>query len=144
LKLLSVMSKRVRGSLTTAVVLAVAGAVAMVGLVWVSIWATAELRAYVDGWAPLLIGLLLFTPLIAVVLARTLKAPPAPLPSAPSPSEPAFISSAEPDIGAAAKAFVQRSPLTALALGALTGLLLARSSGALSRLLDALDDTQSH
>jgi hypothetical protein len=28
-----------------------------------------------------------------------------------------------------------------LALGALTGLLLARSSGALSQLLDALDDT---
>jgi hypothetical protein len=135
------MSKRVRSSLTTAVVLAVAGAVAMVGLVWVSIWATGELRAYVDDWAPLLIGLLLFTPLIAIVLMRALKAPPAPLPTLPPQPETAFISNQTPDIGAAAKAFVQRSPLTALALGALTGLLLARSSGALSQLLDALDDT---
>ena len=139
------MSQRVRSSLTTIIVMLVAGALALTGLVWISIWAVAELRVPVDGWAPLLVGLLLFIPLVAIALARALRTPapplPPPAPRAPPEAEAApLMLEATPDIAAAAKAFVQRSPLTALALGAIAGLMLSRSSGVVSRLLDALDE----
>ena len=70
------MSQRVRSSLTTAVVWLLVGALAMTGLVWISIWAVAELRIHVGAWAPLLIGLLLFVPLVIVALMQALRAPP--------------------------------------------------------------------
>ncbi len=136
------MSQRVRSSLTTAAVFLVAASLAMVGLVWITIWATAELRVHVGDWAPLLIGLLLFVPLVVVAIWQSLRATPAP--PAPEPVAAAtrpFLGDNGADIAAAAKGFVQKSPLTALALGALAGLLLSRSHGALARLLDALDET---
>jgi hypothetical protein len=159
LNLLSAMSQRVRSSLMTIIVMLVAGALALTGLVWISIWAVAELRVPIDGWAPLLVGLVLFIPLIVIALARTLRtpAPPlarpearaAPLSSREAQAAPLGSRGAQaaplmheptPDIAATAKAFVQRSPLTAVALGTIAGLMLSRSSGVVSRLLDALDD----
>lgn len=153
------MSQRVRSSLTTIIVMLVAGALALTGLVWISIWAVAELRVPIDGWAPLLVGVLLFIPLIVIALARTRRMPAPPLarpearaaPLSSREAQPAPLGSRgaqaaplmhepTPDIAAAAKAFVQRSPLTAVALGTIAGLVLSRSSGVVSRLLGALDD----
>lgn len=154
------MSQRVRSSLTTAVVWLLVGALAMTGLVWISIWAVFELRIHVGAWAPLLIGLVLLVPFAVVVLTRVLRArstlepsdafsqaAAAPRAAAAPPryramSEEAPISDHGPDIAGAAMAFVRKSPFTALALGAVAGLVLARSPGVLSRLLDAFDDTR--
>lgn len=141
------MSQRVRSSLTTAVVWLVAGALAMLGLVWISIWAVAELRVYAGAWAPLLVGVVLFLPLAIVWLSQELRAPPAPeshetfapAMATPEPERERLMPARGPDVGAAILDFVRRSPLTALALGAVAGLVLSRSSGVISRLVDMLD-----
>ena len=52
--MLAAMSQRVRSSLSTAVVWLVAGAVVMVGLVWITIWAVGRLSVHVGAWAALL------------------------------------------------------------------------------------------
>jgi hypothetical protein len=146
--MLAAMSQRVRSSLSTAVVWLVAGAVAMVGLVWITIWAVGRLSVHVGAWAALLIGLFLFAPLVVVWLARELRAPPAPEPyerfarpaaAAPAPERESLMPGVGPDIGAAVLDFVRRSPFTALALGAVAGFVLSQSSGLISRLLDIVE-----
>lgn len=140
------MSQRVRSSLTTTVVWLLVGALAMTGLVWISIWAVAELRIHVGAWAPLLIGLLLFVPLVIVALARALRArsmvEPSDVYSRAAAAPRNRVMSDGPDMATAAMAFVQKSPFTALALGAVAGLVLARSPGVVSRLLGVFDDTR--
>jgi hypothetical protein len=129
------MTRQLRGAAKEAAAVALVVAAAAIGLVWISIWAVSQLAHFVGEWAPLALGLLFCLPLAVYGLMRMLKAQPAqaqPLLR----SEDNFAAEAADT----AKRFFRKSPVAALAVAALAGLLAVRAPAALSPLLHLFDD----
>lgn len=119
-------------------------AAAALGLVWLSIAAVQFLAAWLDPRAAAaLIGVICLLPVTIAALRANVHKTERP---APQPVQPGLYG-ADPalhyaGIAKAAEKLVDRSPLTALAVAALAGLLAARFPAALGLLLQILQQTQ--
>jgi hypothetical protein len=108
-------------------------ALAILGFVWTSIWAVEFVAPYVGGeWSKLVIGLICLAPLFIFLVGKKMKA------------EAVAAQNhqvAHPDlaqISHIAQGFVEKSPMTALAIAALAGILAAKFPSALTLLLQVL------
>ena len=142
--MLGEVTARLRGARSAIVGWGLCLAAAALGLVWLSIAAVQYLAAWVDPrGAAALIGALCLLPLAVAALRANGQKPEAP---APQPLQ-AGLYGADPTsqyafIAKAAEKLVDRSPLTALAVAALAGLLAARVPAALGLLLQILQQRQ--
>ena len=143
--MLGEVTARLRGARAAIVGWGLCLAAAMLGLVWLSIAAVQFASAWIEPRAAAaLIGLLCLTPIaIAALRANAQK----PEPPAPQPVQTGLYG-ADPTtqyafIAKAAEKLVDRSPLTALAVAALAGLLAARFPAALGLLLQILQQRQT-
>jgi hypothetical protein len=130
------MTKRLRGAAADAATAAAVIAVAGLGLVWISIWAVGALARHVGDWAPLMLGLLLCAPALIYALVRMTKASAAPAVRPLLRRDSALAA----DAADAAKRFFQESPIAALGVAALAGLLAVRAPEALGPLMHLFDD----
>lgn len=111
------ITERLRSAATAGGLVAVAGTLALVGLVWITIAAFSVLALYVPSPAAMLIvGLTLMLPLLVVLVQSRSKPKPEPAPVAQQAGE--FLALAQ--LAGSARSLAEKSPLagTALALGA--------------------------
>jgi hypothetical protein len=108
-------------------------ALAIIGFVWLSLSAVAALRVHLSGAAPeLIVGLICLAPLVVFLIRQRMKASSEHLHAQPAHAELAHISQI-------AQGMVEKSPLTALAIAALAGVLAVRFPTALTLLLQVLN-----
>ena len=114
-------------------------ALAVLGFVWISIWAIGILALWLGpDWAPLIVGVLCLLPLIVFAIRKRAKAQ----------QEQERALAHQPhhsdltQIAQITQGLIEKSPLTALAIVGLAGVLAARFPSALTLLLQILNPSQ--
>jgi hypothetical protein len=111
------IAEKLRAAVTTGGLVAVTGALAVMGLVWITLAAFTALTAFVSpAVAMLIVGLALVAPLAVVLLQKRGKAAPEPVAEAPPAGEIAALAK----LVSSAQTLSEKAPLasSALALGA--------------------------
>ncbi len=111
------ITEKLRSAITAGGLVAVTGALAVMGVVWITFAAFTALSAFVSpAIAMVVVGLALIAPLIVVLLQKRARAAPEPVADAPPAGEIAALAK----LVSSAQTLSERSPLTssALALGA--------------------------
>ncbi len=114
-------------------------ALAILGFVWISIWAIGLMAIWLGpDWAPLAVGLLCLLPLAVFLILKKAKAQ--------KEQERALAQALHhpelSQIAQIAQGLIEKSPLTALAVAGLAGVLAARFPSALTLLLQVLSPSQ--